>query len=842
MCRAVADQGYITPTPIQAQAIPIILEGRDILGAAQTGTGKTASFTLPMLQRLGSRPAPASSGRIQPTRALVLVPTRELAAQVEASVRTYGKHLQLSTAVIFGGVGINPQIEAIKGGADIVVATPGRLLDHVEQRTIDLSNLEILVLDEADRMLDMGFIHDIRRVLKLLPAVRQNLLFSATFSDEIRQLASGFLNNPAAVDVARRNATAEAVAQVVHPVDASRKRELLAHLIKTGDWRQVLVFTRTKHGANRLAQQLEREGIEADAIHGNKSQNARTRALARFKANELQVLVATDIAARGLDIEELPHVVNYDIPNVSEDYVHRIGRTGRAGSSGEAVSLVSHDERGFMRDIERLIKREIEQRIIPGFEPSANPPPAPEDDRGPRPERRQGGGRNDNAPRGGGRNPGRGGRGGNQNRPSQQTNAAMPAAPEVDGNRLDGSQRPRATEDIDDNIGNRLSGHGAANSRMGSDVEPRNGSGNGRGRRGRRGGRRPAETSPGQTGAQAGADNFEDMENPPASYIEPGNRAPRVRIPDDIPDDIGNRAIDVKEPEIDDDIGNRIGYVPKNVNRFAQPGQERRNGPRNNVRGNARNPRAGQRSSAPGSLYSADRSVSGTQGPAADIDGNRINSNRIDGNRQRGPRRDGAAGGSARGQGRGPGGGQGRGPGRGQGRGPGRGNVGNEERGGRPAPIIGGSGLQAQQLRQPGDISPPAESNQNRPTRNEGRADRGPDRRTDRRPDRRPERGAGGDNATPDSRPPGQRPPGQRQPGARNAQGQRRQPGAGGRNPGNRNPARYDEVQPASHESALHKTAMGDRQGDREPQRKGLFGKVASLFSGGPRRDKGPAR
>jgi superfamily II DNA/RNA helicase len=661
-------------------------------------------------------------------------------------------------------------------------------------------------------------------VLKLLPSIRQNLLFSATFSDEIRQLASGFLNNPAAVDVARRNATAEAVAQVVHPVDASRKRELLAHLIKTGDWRQVLVFTRTKHGANRLAQQLEREGIEADAIHGNKSQNARTRALARFKANELQVLVATDIAARGLDIEELPHVVNYDIPNVSEDYVHRIGRTGRAGSTGEAVSLVSHDERGFMRDIERLIKREIEQRIIPGFEPSANPPPAPEDDRGPRPERRQGGGRNDNASRGGARNAGRSGRGGrggrdpqsssqdsnqgrnqdrNQDRPSRQTSAALPAAPEVDGNRLEGSPRPRANQDIDDNIGNRIPGHGPAESTMRNDNGPRNG----RGRRGRRGGRRPGDAdavgvNDAQPGVQAGADNFADMENPPASFIEPGNRAPRVRTPDDIPDDIGNRAIDYKEPEIDDDIGNRIGYVPKNVDRFAQPGQQRRNGPRNSPR----NQRAGQRGNA--------------AMPRANSD--------IDGNRQRGPRRDGPAGGAARGPGRGPGGGQGRGPGRGTGRGPGRGNVGNEERGGRPAPIIGGSGLQAQQLRQPGDNNPSPESNQNRPPRNEGR------------PDRRPDRGGG--NATAGSRQPGQRPPGQRQPGARNAQGQRRQPGAGGRNPGNRNPARYDEVQPASHESALHKTAMGDRQGDREPQRKGLFGKVASLFSGGPRRDKGSAR
>jgi len=377
--RAVADQGYTEPTPIQAQAIPVVLAGRDLLAAAQTGTGKTAGFTLPMLQRLG-----ASGASHRAVRALILVPTRELAAQVQESVRTYGVHQPLRSTVIFGGVGINPQIDALRRGADIVVATPGRLLDHVQQKTIDLSKVEILVLDEADRMLDMGFIPDIRRVLALLPKQRQNLLFSATFPEEIRKLAAGFMHDPATVEVARRNTPAELVAQVAHPVDATRKRELLAHLVKSNDWRQVLVFTRTKHGANRLAEQLERDGIEADAIHGNKSQNARTRALKRFKDNELRVLVATDIAARGLDIEFLPHVVNYDLPHVAEDYVHRIGRTGRAGSTGEAVSLVGHEERPLLAAIERLMNRQVEKQIIPGFEPGTAPSRPREPERRPR--------------------------------------------------------------------------------------------------------------------------------------------------------------------------------------------------------------------------------------------------------------------------------------------------------------------------------------------------------------------------------------------------------------------------------------------------------------------------
>jgi ATP-dependent RNA helicase RhlE len=339
-----------------------------------------------MLQRLTGQANTSTSPARHPVRALVLVPTRELAAQVQDSVRNYGRHLQLKSTVIFGGVGFNPQADELRRGIDIVVATPGRLLDHVQQKTIDLRQVEILVLDEADRMLDMGFIPDIRRILALLPSKRQNLLFSATFPDEIRKLSASFMHDPATVEVARRNAPIELIAQVAHPVDRERKRELLAHLIKTNDWTQVLVFTKTKHGANRLAQQLERDGIESDAIHGNKAQNARTRSLKRFKDNELRVLVATDIAARGLDIELLPHVVNYDLPNVPEDYVHRIGRTGRAGETGEAISLVSPDDRPLLGAIERLINRKIEQRPVAGYEPGTahRSPAQPQEPRPPR--------------------------------------------------------------------------------------------------------------------------------------------------------------------------------------------------------------------------------------------------------------------------------------------------------------------------------------------------------------------------------------------------------------------------------------------------------------------------
>ena len=369
----------------------MVLAGRDLLGAAQTGTGKTAGFTLPLLQRLNAA-GPQHPRRV---RTLVLTPTRELAAQVHESIRTYGKHLNLRATCVFGGVGIHPQIAELKRGVDIVVATPGRLLDHVQQRTVDLRYVEILVLDEGDRMLDMGFIPDIRRILKLLPAKRQNLLFSATFPDEIRTLAGTFMHDPVTVEVARRNTPVELIDQIAHPVSHDRKRALLSHLVKSNDWQQVLVFTRTKHGANRLAEQLERDGIEADAIHGNKSQGARTRALKRFKDQELRVLVATDIAARGLDIESLPHVVNYDLPHVAEDYVHRIGRTGRAGTSGAAVSLVSHEDRPLLTAIERLMKRSVELKVIPGFEPGQHAPrPQAEPQRPYRPQQRQGQRRN----------------------------------------------------------------------------------------------------------------------------------------------------------------------------------------------------------------------------------------------------------------------------------------------------------------------------------------------------------------------------------------------------------------------------------------------------------------
>ncbi|ATQ78168.1 RNA helicase [Massilia violaceinigra] len=370
--RAVTEHGYTVPTPIQTQAIPAVLYGGDLLAGAQTGTGKTAGFTLPILNRLSTDAigaALSSKTSTRSVRALILTPTRELAAQVEESVRVYGKYTQLNSAVIFGGVGINPQIKQLKHGVDILVATPGRLLDHMEQRTVDLSKVEILILDEADRMLDMGFIRDIKKVLAALPAKRQNLLFSATFSEEIKALADGLLNKPAMIEVARRNSTVEVIAQKIHPVDRDKKHPMLSHLIKSNKWTQVLVFTRTKHGANKLVEQLGADGIGAMAIHGNKSQSARTKALSEFKDGALQVLVATDIAARGIDIDQLPHVVNYDLPNIPEDYVHRIGRTGRAGATGEAVSLVCVDEHDMLKDIEKLIKQTLPRQIIAGFEP-----------------------------------------------------------------------------------------------------------------------------------------------------------------------------------------------------------------------------------------------------------------------------------------------------------------------------------------------------------------------------------------------------------------------------------------------------------------------------------------
>ena len=365
LLRAVSAQGYTIPTPIQEQAIPAVLSGRDLMAAAQTGTGKTAAFALPLLQMLAVRP-PQQRRMI---RALILTPTRELAAQIQECLVQYGSHLALKSAVIFGGVGANPQIDLLRRGLDILVATPGRLLDLHSQGEVNFSQLEILVLDEADRMLDMGFIHDIRRVLKLLPARRQNLLFSATFCDDIRQLAKGILSRPLEISVTPQTVAAETVSQAIYAIDQDQKPALLSHLIKIHDWHQVLVFTRTKHGADKLARKLLRDGIETAAIHGNKSQNARTRALDDFKNSRVQVLVATDIAARGLDIEELPQVVNFELPNVAEDYVHRIGRTGRAGANGHAVSLVSSDETAQLRAIEKLLRRKLPREIANGFVP-----------------------------------------------------------------------------------------------------------------------------------------------------------------------------------------------------------------------------------------------------------------------------------------------------------------------------------------------------------------------------------------------------------------------------------------------------------------------------------------
>jgi ATP-dependent RNA helicase RhlE len=366
LLRATNEQGYRQATPVQQQTIPLILNGRDVLAGAQTGTGKTAGFALPLLQKLQKS---RSGGQHRRVRVLILTPTRELAAQVRESVRNYGRHLPFKSAAIFGGVSINPQIAKLRKGVDIIVATPGRLLDHVGQKTVDLSGVEMLVLDEADRMLDMGFIRDMRKIFALLPKQRQTLLFSATFSNEIRRLAADLLTKPEEVQVTPRNTAAERVRQIVYPVDRQRKRELLSHLIGKENWRQVLVFTRTKHGANRLAEQLSDDGIKSAAIHGNKSQTARTRALSDFKAGIVRVLVATDIAARGLDIERLPHVVNYELPHVPEDYVHRIGRTARAGLEGHAVSLVCVDELKLLRDIENLLGVDIKKEILPGYDP-----------------------------------------------------------------------------------------------------------------------------------------------------------------------------------------------------------------------------------------------------------------------------------------------------------------------------------------------------------------------------------------------------------------------------------------------------------------------------------------
>lgn len=366
LLKAIAEEGYTSPTPVQAQAIPYILEGRDMLAGAQTGTGKTAGFTLPMLELLARTKNTKSPRRV---RVLILTPTRELAAQVGESVKTYGKYLPFKSAVIFGGVGIQPQITTLRNGIDILVATPGRLLDHVAQGTVDLRHIDMFVLDEADRMLDMGFIKDIRRVISILPAKKQNLLFSATYSDEIKKLCESILRNPAIVEVARRNTSSELVKQSVVLVDCKRKSALFGHLVKENRWEQVLVFTRTKHHANKLSDYLQKIGISAAAIHGNKSQSARTKALSDFKSGAVKILVATDIAARGLDIDQLPHVVNFELPNIAEDYVHRIGRTGRAGNEGEAISLVCVDEYDYLKGIEKLINRKLDRDIVAGFEP-----------------------------------------------------------------------------------------------------------------------------------------------------------------------------------------------------------------------------------------------------------------------------------------------------------------------------------------------------------------------------------------------------------------------------------------------------------------------------------------
>lgn len=368
--RAIKEQGYETPTPIQAQAIPLILAKSDVMAGAQTGTGKTAGFTLPLLHLLASK-------KSKKPRALILTPTRELAAQVKDSVSTYGKFLHLRSTQIIGGVAMGPQIKALRAGVDIIIATPGRLLDHVSQKTVDLTGIEILVLDEADRMLDMGFIHDIKKILQITPKDRQTLLFSATFSREIKQLAAQFMKEPALIEIERNEKTYELISQMVYPVDTKRKRELLTTLIHSNQWKQVLVFTRTKHGANRLTDHLIEEGIPATAIHGNKSQGARMQALKQFKQGTVRVLVATDVAARGIDIDELPHVINFELPNSPEDYVHRIGRTGRAGNSGEAISLVSVDERKLLQNIERLLKQKITSVVIPGFEPNPSIRPEP---------------------------------------------------------------------------------------------------------------------------------------------------------------------------------------------------------------------------------------------------------------------------------------------------------------------------------------------------------------------------------------------------------------------------------------------------------------------------------
>ncbi len=474
IARAVAEQGYTKPTPIQEQAIPVVMRGGDVMAAAQTGTGKTAGFTLPLLHKLSA----GERARNNQVRALVLTPTRELAAQVFDNVQSYSQYLPMRHSVVFGGVKINPQMMRLRGGADILVATPGRLLDLYNQRAIKFDQLETLVLDEADRMLDMGFIHDIKKILKVLPAKRQNLLFSATFSPEIRSLAKGLVNDPVEIDVAPRNSTTKTVHQKLHPVDKSRKASLLCHLIKENGWHQALVFSRTKHGANRLAKQLEQSRIPAAAIHGNKSQNARTKALADFKAGKVQILVATDIAARGIDIDQLPQVVNFDLPNVPEDYVHRIGRTGRAGASGQAVSLVSADEAKQLWDIEKLIQKPIEREEIEGFEPD-HQLPASGGKAGKGSQVRRGGAKP--AARSGGGNKS-GNRSGNGGRGAASGNRSGGAG-RGEGRRGDGNGSDGNRSDGNRGNGNRRSGNGGNRSRSASDNGNNSSNNNGNRRR-----------------------------------------------------------------------------------------------------------------------------------------------------------------------------------------------------------------------------------------------------------------------------------------------------------------------------------------------------------------------
>ena len=430
LLRAVEEQGYTEPTPIQAQAIPLVLAGRDVMGGAQTGTGKTASFVLPILQRLSRHANTSASPARHPVRALILTPTRELAVQVHESVQLYGKFLPLRSTVVYGGMPMDPQTQALRSGVEILVATPGRLLDHVQQKTLSFPSVEAFVLDEADRMLDMGFVPDVRRIISLLPKQRQNLLFSATFSNEIKSLADTMLTDPVMVQVARQNATATTITHVIHPVPREKKRDLLAHLLRTRNMSQVLVFCGTRLGANRLAYQLQRDGIQAAAIHGDKTQTERTQALDDFKSGKAAVLVATDVAARGLDIEGLPYVVNFELPQSPEDYVHRIGRTGRAGALGRAVSLVCSEELERLEAIEKMIKMKPEREVIEGFGTDAgtvaamDSDPRPSSGRGGRPERGGERGRDRGADRGGERGGDRG-----RDRPPRQDRGVLTDAP-----------------------------------------------------------------------------------------------------------------------------------------------------------------------------------------------------------------------------------------------------------------------------------------------------------------------------------------------------------------------------------------------------------------------------